>query len=262
MNPSHKANWSTDLHEQRSILRWIGDSKFAHSRRYTEAEVCDIVRRSISDGPDETTIRRALIDNGILTRTANGEWYWRTDTPEAKNPGFSIEQLKPADHFGLSDLETPLALLAFRLIGTGQSRFERQDLEKRMRILGVNDVRLICDRMTEVGLLAITDDGNTCNVINPREIVTTRTLAYDGRFTFENGLMLPSDPWARATVLRSYTNTLDRESHYNDAQLGQVWRHGIANQRELKRTLIAEGLLIELENGSVAVSPQDNRTVT
>ena len=257
MNPSRKANWSTDLQEQRSILRWIGDSKFAHSRRYTEAEVCDIVKQSISNGPDETTIRRALIDNGILTRTANGAWYWRADTPEAISSGFSVEQLRSADSSGLSDLEMPLALLAFRLIGTGQSSFERQDLEERMRILGINEVSLICDRMTELGLLAISDDGNTCNVINPRDLVRTQTLTYDGRFTFENGLMLPSDPWARATVLRSYANTLDRGSHYDDAQLEQVWRCGIANLRELKQTLLAEGLLIELENGSVAIAPQD-----
>lgn len=257
MNPSDKSPWPTDAQEQRSVLRWIGDSKFAHGRRYTEAEVYDIVERSLSSGPDETTIRRALIDNGILTRTANGKWYWRADTPEATDPDFSIEQLRTAESSASSDFKIPLALLVFRLLGTGQSSFERHELEGRLRTLGVKDVGLVCDRLTKQGLLTCPDDGAICTVINPQELVKTHARDYDGRFTFENGLMLPSDSWARAIVLHSYANTLDRGRHYNDAQLEQVWRHGIANLRELKKTLLAEGLLIELENGCVATAPED-----
>lgn len=63
------------------ILAWLAD-RFAHDRRYPEAEVNAIITRH---HPDAATLRRELIGTGFMARE-NGV-YWRLD-----NPGTAAEQ--------------------------------------------------------------------------------------------------------------------------------------------------------------------------
>jgi hypothetical protein len=57
---------------RRVVLSWLA-SKFALERRYTEAEVNDMLR---DHEVDHATLRRYLIDAGMLQR--GGGAYWRS----------------------------------------------------------------------------------------------------------------------------------------------------------------------------------------
>jgi DNA-binding HxlR family transcriptional regulator len=63
------------LKKRQAIIRHIVHS-FDLDRRYTEKEVNAVLA---SFHPDISTLRRELIDNGLMKRTAGGAEYWRTE---------------------------------------------------------------------------------------------------------------------------------------------------------------------------------------
>ncbi len=84
----------------RIVLRWIGRNKFEPGKRYTEAQVGDILERSIV-GPDTNHARRYMVDEKVLARKPDGSFYWRADTPvhqSANAIGFDPDMLPLSDH--------------------------------------------------------------------------------------------------------------------------------------------------------------------
>ncbi|HML24609.1 MAG TPA: metalloregulator ArsR/SmtB family transcription factor [Aggregatilinea sp.] len=59
------------------ILRWLA-SQFEVGREYTEMEVNDLIRKIY---PDSATLRREMIEQGLLKRERN--IYWRLAPPQA-----------------------------------------------------------------------------------------------------------------------------------------------------------------------------------
>jgi hypothetical protein len=66
-------------HLRAAVLDWVvGD--FARDRTYTEPEVNAVLRRRHDD---VATLRRYLVDAGLLCRTVSGAAYWRAETPSS-----------------------------------------------------------------------------------------------------------------------------------------------------------------------------------
>lgn len=65
------------------FLRWAAHA-LEFGVEYHELELNTILKRS-SD--DTATLRRGMIEHGILGREAGGARYWRVDTPGGSRPG-------------------------------------------------------------------------------------------------------------------------------------------------------------------------------
>jgi hypothetical protein len=59
----------------RVVLRYVAQS-FEAGRRYTEKEVNTLLKRL---HPDSATLRRLLVDFGLLQRQSDGQAYWRAE---------------------------------------------------------------------------------------------------------------------------------------------------------------------------------------
>ena len=90
----------TGLLRMRIVLRWVGRNKFELGKRYTEAQVEDILERSMV-GPDTNHARRYMVDEKVLDRKPDGSFYWRADTPmrqSANAVGFDPDMFPLSDH--------------------------------------------------------------------------------------------------------------------------------------------------------------------
>ncbi len=65
---------------QREVFSYLS-SKFEADRKYTEKEVNQILTDWSTIG-DYFILRRGLIDDGFLSRLADGSQYWLNDTQE------------------------------------------------------------------------------------------------------------------------------------------------------------------------------------
>ncbi|MBK8905775.1 MAG: metalloregulator ArsR/SmtB family transcription factor [Anaerolineaceae bacterium] len=77
------------------VFGWLAD-KFEPDRRYDEDQVWD--RLGEWSGPDikeYTSLYRAMIDEKLFARTADGRWYWRTDSPLAQDADSSTMEHLP-----------------------------------------------------------------------------------------------------------------------------------------------------------------------
>lgn len=74
----------TQVQHRRIVLAWLAE-KFAPDLRYNPQQVDDVLAYWCNwHDPhilDLTTVGRALVDDQRLTRTRDGRWYWRTDSP-------------------------------------------------------------------------------------------------------------------------------------------------------------------------------------
>ncbi len=60
------------------VLRWLAAQIFTPGERYTEREVAVLLApRCLTI--DAATLRRALVDAGVLARTRDGRAYWVAD---------------------------------------------------------------------------------------------------------------------------------------------------------------------------------------
>jgi hypothetical protein len=59
-----------------AVLNWVVED-FARDRTYTEPEVNAVLRHRHDD---VATLRRYLVDAGLLGRTDSGDAYWRVET--------------------------------------------------------------------------------------------------------------------------------------------------------------------------------------
>lgn len=101
----------TQVQHRRVVLAWLAD-KFALDQRYTPQQVDDVLAHwcNFRDPHrlDITAATRALVDAQLLTRTRNGQWYWRTDSPLVQAAEvFSPELLPVAD---TSDKQIPFTV--------------------------------------------------------------------------------------------------------------------------------------------------------
>ncbi|MFN8444369.1 MAG: metalloregulator ArsR/SmtB family transcription factor [Caldilineaceae bacterium] len=95
----------TQIKQRQIVLQWLQE-KFEPDRRYTVRQLDDVLARwcNWQDGRrlDITTVTRALVDGGMLERTANGSIYWRADSPLVQAAAhFSPDNLLPADTLAL-----------------------------------------------------------------------------------------------------------------------------------------------------------------
>ena len=251
VRPNGVSRWPTGLQKQRAILRWVGATKFQRSLRYSEPQVEDILSQSISiySRLDTNSMRRYMISEKVLARTANGSWYWRADTPEAQRAKFSFEQLSPAAHT-FSPEHFALQLKK----GRSKLSFTRERLDARLRELGVRDMETMRASMIQRELLSPSEDGSMWIVTDPWKVRIARAEAVKKRFLVKGNLpALPQDPTDRAMVLRFFTDWLERYSTYDDARLVRMWRHAFADVPALKRWLLEAGLLVAVKGGRVAL---------
>ena len=247
VRPNGVTCWPTGLQKQRVLLRWLGATKFLHSLRYSEPQVEDILRQSVYPSPDTNSLRRYMISEKVLARTANGSWYWCADTPEAQRAKFSFEQLAPATHAFSPD---HFALQLKK--GRSKLSFTREGLDARLRELGVHDVNAMRTRMVQRELLA-SEDGALWTMTDPWKMRVMRLAEVKKRFLVKGNIAaLPDDPTDRLLVLRWFSDTLDRYATYDDVQLARIWHHAYADVPALKRLLLEAGLLVVVKGGRVA----------
>jgi len=135
------------------------------------------------------------------------------------------------------------------------SGLTRGALDARLRELGVRDVDGMRARMIRLELISSSDGGALWAVINPVERMMTRMEEVKARFLIKGRLAaLPSDPADRTLVLRWFTDRLDRDDTYDDAQLARLWRHAFADLSGLKQALIDAGLLVATPDGRYGLS--------
>ncbi len=249
VRPNGVTHWPTGLQKQRAILRWLGATKFQRSLRYSEPQVEDILSQSISSRPDTNSLRRYMISEKVLARTANGSWYWRADTPEAQHAKFSFEQLAVAEH-QFSPEHFALQLKK----GRRKLSFTRETLDARLSELGVRDIDVMRARMIQRELLRASDDGSQWTITDPWKMQVTRHEAVKKRFLVKGNIpALPQDPADRLLVLRWFTDILNHHATYDDVQLARIWHHAFADVPALKRLLLDEGLLVAVKDGRFAL---------
>jgi ArsR family transcriptional regulator, arsenate/arsenite/antimonite-responsive transcriptional repressor len=248
VRPNGVTHWPTGLQKQRAILRWLGATKFQRSLRYSEPQVEDILSQSIYSRPDTNSLRRYMISEKVLVRTANGSWYWRADTPEAQHAKFSFEQLAVAEH------QFSPEHFAQQLKGRRKLSFTREALDARLRELGVRDIDVMRASMIQRELLLSSEDGSQWTITDPWKMQVARTIEVKKRFLIKGNIpALPHDPADRLLVLRWLADNLNRYATYDDVQLARIWHHAYADVPALKRLLLDEGLLVAVKDGRFAL---------
>ncbi len=91
----------TQIKHRRIVLQWLAE-KFEWDQRYALWQVDDLLNRWCSwrdhQRIDIATVTRSLVDHKLLNRTADGGYYWRTDSPLAlETSGFTAENLPIAN---------------------------------------------------------------------------------------------------------------------------------------------------------------------
>ncbi len=87
----------TQLKHRRPVLNWLLD-KFERDRRYDEDQVWDRMGEWCAPAiADYSPIYRALVEEGLFDRVADGSWYWRTDSLVLQNAdAFTVDLLRVA----------------------------------------------------------------------------------------------------------------------------------------------------------------------
>lgn len=153
----------TQVQHRRVVLAWLAD-KFALDHRYGPQQVDDLLAYWCNFGDphrlDITAAIRALVDAQLLTRTRDGRWYWRTDSPLAQAAeAFSPDLLPVAD---TSDQHKPftvssllaLVRLALRIkAGKAHTATEIDELLQKYRHDDAGDPATLRVALQQEGLL-------------------------------------------------------------------------------------------------------------
>jgi DNA-binding HxlR family transcriptional regulator len=91
----------TPIKQRVVVLQWLVE-KFDNDHRYAPLQVDAVLdrwcRRTQDAQLDLATVARALVAEQLLTRTGDGRWYWRTDSPLAQcTQNFSPDMLPLAE---------------------------------------------------------------------------------------------------------------------------------------------------------------------
>lgn len=100
-----------DAQRAKVMLHFAG--LFAPGRRYSDGEVRALIEPI---WPDYALVRRYLVDNGLLRRTADGRTYWR-EAPESEDI-MSID--KKAAKLAYKQMQTPMGVYCVRDNRTGR----------------------------------------------------------------------------------------------------------------------------------------------
>lgn len=153
----------TQMQHRRVVLAWLAN-KFAPDQRYGPQQVDDLLAYWCNLGDphrlDITAATRALVDAQLLTRTRDGRWYWRTDSPLAQaTEAFSPDLLPVADTaethkpFTVSPL-LALVRLALRIkAGKAHTVTETDGLIQKYRQDDDSDPVMLRAAMVQEGLL-------------------------------------------------------------------------------------------------------------
>ncbi len=79
------------LQHQRAVYAWLA-GKFEQNVRYDSDQVGQIVDQWCHPNYNTELIRR-LVDDNYLARLSDGSWYWRADSPLARQPDFEARGL-------------------------------------------------------------------------------------------------------------------------------------------------------------------------
>lgn len=153
----------TQVQHRRVVLAWLAD-KFAPDQRYGPRQVDDLLAYwcNLADPHrlDLTAATRALVDAQLLTRTRDGRWYWRSDSPLAQaTEGFSPDLLPVADTADKHTLFTVSPLLALvRLAlrikaGTAHTVTAIDELLQKYRQDDAGDPAIVRAALLQEGLL-------------------------------------------------------------------------------------------------------------
>ncbi len=69
--------WPSKQSKKLIVLEILAE-KFETGRKYTELEV-NIVLNGVHTYNDPVSLRRSLIENGVLSRTPDGKEYWKNE---------------------------------------------------------------------------------------------------------------------------------------------------------------------------------------
>jgi hypothetical protein len=70
--------WRSKMKKKLMVVEWLGE-KFETGRKYTETEV-NIELNQWHSFTDPVSLRRMLIEGGVLKRTQDGSEYWKEET--------------------------------------------------------------------------------------------------------------------------------------------------------------------------------------
>jgi DNA-binding transcriptional ArsR family regulator len=227
VRPSGIVMMPRGLQKQRVLLRWLTENRFEKDMRYSEMQVDDILIDAVFDVYYDTNkLRRDLISEKLLMRTANGALYWRADSSAAQHVDFDASTLAVGQIvLGPCAVARHLAyrLTRARLKGDAQT-LSPAELDAALADLGVRDAAAM--RKTLWRRDFADQDPHTGDWRVSLMPYNARQGARDAAMRAHRAgrvAALPTAPFEREQVVRWFVDRLTWWTTHTPASIARTW---------------------------------------